>query len=98
MSLPDIELLSTRRISLLHLGHSVRDACDAGLRRYLSLTQEGNFIRESPDAGLSRRFNFSFRARCDRLAVNRLSVITFVSVQIPACDCAPDMNSVEFDY
>jgi hypothetical protein len=38
MSLPDIELLSTRRISLPHLGHFVRDGSD------LSLFQDGRFI------------------------------------------------------
>jgi hypothetical protein len=47
MSSPDIELLSTRRISLPHLGHLVRDNFDAGVRRYLSVIQEGNFICDS---------------------------------------------------
>ena len=47
MSSPDIELLSTRRISLRHLGHFVSDNFDAGVRRYLSVIQEGNFIWDS---------------------------------------------------
>ena len=98
MSLPDIELLSTRRISLPHLGHFVRVACAAGLRRYLNLIQEGNFIRESPDTDYRKRFNLNFRARRDRLAVKRLSVIAFVSIRIPARDSAPDMSSIEFNY
>jgi hypothetical protein len=44
MSLPPIELLSTKRISLPHLGHFVRDNFDTGVRRYLTVIQEGNFI------------------------------------------------------
>jgi hypothetical protein len=47
MSSPDIELLSTKRISLPHLGHFVRDNFDAGVRRYRSVIQEGNFIWNS---------------------------------------------------
>jgi hypothetical protein len=47
MSSPDIELLSTKRISLRHLGHFVSDNFDAGVRRYLSVIQEGNFICDS---------------------------------------------------
>ena len=47
MSSPDIELLSTKRISLPHLGHFVRDDFDAGVRRYRSVIQEGNFIWNS---------------------------------------------------
>jgi hypothetical protein len=47
MSSPDIELLSTKRISLPHLGHFVSDNFDAGVRRYLSVIQEGNFIWDS---------------------------------------------------
>ncbi len=54
MSSPDIELLSTKRISLPHLGHFVRDNFDAGVRRYLSVIQEGNFIWDSPAISLSR--------------------------------------------
>jgi hypothetical protein len=29
---------------LPHLGHFVRDAFDAGVRRYFTVIQEGNFI------------------------------------------------------
>jgi hypothetical protein len=54
MSSPDIEVRSTKRISLPHLGHFVRDNFDAGVRRYLSVIQEGNFIRDSPAISLSR--------------------------------------------
>jgi hypothetical protein len=46
MSSPDIELRSTRIISVPHLGHCVKDAL-AGLRRLLGLNQEGHFIRDS---------------------------------------------------
>ena len=49
MSSPDIELLSTKRISRPHLGHFVSDAFDAGVRREFTLIQEGNFIGGSPD-------------------------------------------------
>jgi hypothetical protein len=44
MSSPDIELLSTRRISVPHSGHFVRYAFDAGVRRYFTVIQDGNFI------------------------------------------------------
>ena len=63
MSSPDIELLSTKRISLPHLGHFVRDDFDAGVRRYRSVIQEGNFIWNSLSAcrGVAaRRFDGTF--------------------------------------
>jgi hypothetical protein len=44
MSAPDIELLSTRIISVPHLGHCATDALDAGLWRLLGLNQEGHII------------------------------------------------------
>jgi len=54
MSSPDIELLSTRRISPPHLGHFVSEDFEAGVRRYRSVIQEGNFIWDAPAARLSR--------------------------------------------
>jgi hypothetical protein len=44
MSLPVNVVLSTRIISLPHLGHVVRDAPATGLLRYISLNQERHFI------------------------------------------------------
>jgi len=47
MSSPDIELLSTKRISAPHLGHFVREIFDAGVRKYFTVIHEGNFISGS---------------------------------------------------
>jgi hypothetical protein len=56
MSSPDIVLLSTRIISLPHLGQFAGDALD---RRYLSLIQEGNFIGDSLNTRLSQYLRVS---------------------------------------